>query len=61
MLACDTNILFPAIEASHPQHAASRAWLEARIDDDLRPMPRTSGEWASKKSGIRSAEGDGGP
>ena len=34
MLACDTNILFPAIEASHPQHAAARAWLEARIDDD---------------------------
>jgi hypothetical protein len=24
MLACDTNILFPAIEASHPQHAAAR-------------------------------------
>ncbi len=34
MLACDTNILFPALEASHPQHAVARAWLEARIDDD---------------------------
>lgn len=34
MLACDTNVLFPAIEASHPQHAAARAWLEARIDDE---------------------------
>lgn len=34
MLACHTNILSPAIEASHPQHAAARAWLESRIDDD---------------------------
>ena len=29
MLAWNTNILFPAIEASHPQHAAARNWLEA--------------------------------
>ena len=34
MLACDTNILFPAIEASHPQHAAARAWLESQINDE---------------------------
>ena len=34
MLACDTNILFPALEASHAQHAAARAWLESRIEDE---------------------------
>lgn len=34
MLACDTNVLFPAIEASHPQHASARAWLESRIHDE---------------------------
>jgi len=34
MLACDTNILFPAIESSHARHVAARAWLESRIEDD---------------------------
>ena len=34
MLACDTNILFPALEASHAKHAAARAWLESRIEDN---------------------------
>lgn len=34
MLACDTKIPVPAVEASHPQHAAAQAWLEARICDD---------------------------
>ena len=34
MFACDTNILFPALEASHPQHAPARAWLESQIDDE---------------------------
>jgi toxin-antitoxin system PIN domain toxin len=33
MTACDTNILFPALEASHPKHAAARSWLEARVAD----------------------------
>lgn len=34
MLACDTNILFPALEASHSRHGAARAWLESHIDDE---------------------------
>lgn len=34
MLDCDTSILFPALEASHPQHAPARAWLESQIDDE---------------------------
>ncbi len=33
MTVCDTNILFPALEASHPNHAAARAWLESKIQD----------------------------
>ncbi len=33
MTVCDTNILFPALEASHPQHAVARAWLESKIGD----------------------------
>lgn len=34
MIACDTNILFPALEASHADHAAARAWLESKVDDE---------------------------
>ncbi len=33
MTACDTNILFPALEASHPNHVRARAWLEAKVAD----------------------------
>jgi uncharacterized protein len=33
MTACDTNILFPALEASHPNHATARAWLESKVSD----------------------------
>lgn len=33
MIACDTNILFPALEASHPNHAAARRWLESMVPD----------------------------
>lgn len=35
MLACDTNVLFPAIEASHPQHAIARTWLESQIHNEM--------------------------
>ncbi|MFM7289974.1 MAG: TA system VapC family ribonuclease toxin [Planctomycetia bacterium] len=34
MMACDTNILFPAIEASHRDHAAARSWLESQADNE---------------------------
>lgn len=34
MTSCDTNILFPALEASHPDHAPARAWLESRVEDE---------------------------
>jgi toxin-antitoxin system PIN domain toxin len=34
MIACDTNILFPALEASHPDHRAARAWLESMVGDE---------------------------
>lgn len=30
MLSCDTNVLFPALEASHPHHARARSWLESQ-------------------------------
>lgn len=33
MLSCDTNILFPALETSHPVHAQARAWLESKVGD----------------------------
>src|SRR5688572_12561049 len=33
MISCDTNILFPAIEASHPDHAAAREYLESQVDN----------------------------
>lgn len=33
MTSCDTNILFAALEASRPGHAAARAFLEGRRDD----------------------------
>lgn len=29
MIAFDTNVLFPAIEPSHADHDAARAWLES--------------------------------
>jgi predicted nucleic acid-binding protein len=34
MIACDTNILFPALEASHPDHRAARAWLESMVGNE---------------------------
>ena len=34
MLVCDTNLLFPALEASHPSHSAARVWLESMIEDE---------------------------
>ena len=34
MIACDTNILFPALEASHPDHGAARAWLESMVGNE---------------------------
>jgi toxin-antitoxin system PIN domain toxin len=34
MLVCDTNVLFPALEASHPNHSAARVWLESMIADE---------------------------
>ena len=33
-IACDTNILFPALEASHPDHGAARAWLESMVGNE---------------------------
>ena len=33
-IACDTNILFPALEASHPDHRAARAWLESMVGNE---------------------------
>ena len=33
MISCDTNILFVALEASRPGHAAARDFLEERKDD----------------------------
>lgn len=33
MTVCDTNILFPALEASHANHAAARAFLESKVTD----------------------------
>ena len=32
MIACDTDVLFPALEASHPSHGPARAWLESMIE-----------------------------
>jgi predicted nucleic acid-binding protein len=32
MIACDTNVLFPALEASHPSHGLARAWLESMVE-----------------------------
>lgn len=29
MIAIDTNVLFPALEASHPNHAAARRFVES--------------------------------
>ncbi len=34
MLVCDTNVLFPALEASHPNHSAARVWLESMVEDE---------------------------
>ena len=34
LIACDTNILFPALEASHPDHGAARAWLESMVGNE---------------------------
>jgi len=34
MIACDTNILFPALEASHPDHRKARAWLESMVGNE---------------------------
>ena len=34
MIARDTNILFPALEASHPDHGAARAWLESMVGNE---------------------------
>lgn len=34
MIACDTNILFPALEASHPDHGVARAWLESMVGNE---------------------------
>jgi len=34
MIACDTNILFPALEASHPDHGEARAWLESMVGNE---------------------------
>ena len=34
MIACDTNILFPALEAAHPDHGAARAWLESMVGNE---------------------------
>jgi len=31
MLACDTNILFPAMESSHTDHAKARLWLRSQV------------------------------
>jgi toxin-antitoxin system PIN domain toxin len=33
MIVCDTNILFPALEVSHPIHAPARAWLESMVTE----------------------------
>ncbi len=33
MTACDTNILFPALEASHANHAPARAWLDDQVEN----------------------------
>ena len=34
MIACDTYILFPALEASHPDHGAARVWLESMVGNE---------------------------
>lgn len=34
MIACDTTILFPALESSHPDHGAARAWLESMVGNE---------------------------
>ncbi len=33
MIACDTNILFPALEASHKDHLPARAFLEEQVNN----------------------------
>ncbi len=33
MTVCDTNVLFPALEASHASHLAARAFLESQVTD----------------------------
>jgi uncharacterized protein len=33
MISCDTNILFPALEASHTHHAPARAFLESQVEN----------------------------
>jgi toxin-antitoxin system PIN domain toxin len=33
MTSCDTNILFPALEASHSRHTPARAFLEAQANN----------------------------
>ena len=33
MTVCDTNILFPALEASHADHPSARAFLESKVGD----------------------------
>lgn len=33
MICCDTNILFPALEASHANHAPARVFLESQVEN----------------------------
>jgi len=33
VITCDTNILFPALEASHRDHVAARRFLESKSED----------------------------
>jgi toxin-antitoxin system PIN domain toxin len=35
MTACDTNILFPALEASHVNHVAARTYLNSQADNPV--------------------------
>jgi uncharacterized protein len=33
VITCDTNILFPALEASHANHAPARTFLESQVEN----------------------------
>jgi predicted nucleic acid-binding protein len=34
VITCDTNIVFPGLEASHPDHVEARKFLEGKSNDE---------------------------